>query len=334
MQRFVKMAAALFLTGFLSAGTLEIEVTKLADLQRIQNLLHVPDSLAHVIDASDDRPLDTVPEYILVQDVHRQPQVQAKIASLIEYGYGQWGVRKVFLEGAFTALDLSVFHRVPNKTRMLLMDDLVKNGNLSGPELAAVHILEKEWSNPPVSPFQIFGMEDPELYRKNVQAYQAVIAHRDRALQQLTTIRRLEGSMNLPDSNPMNEQLDRTEALLHLRLTPIDYAAYLKEKAAVPSTPIIDPAIHAAEEFYRLAQLRSQMFLKQVSCRVPASDAPRILVMGGFHTAYMADCLRHEGHSFIVLAPMVGPMEEDPLYEKRLKETAEILAQAIRPAAR
>jgi hypothetical protein len=56
--------------------------------------------------------------------------------------------------------------------------------------------------------------------------------------------------------------------------------------------------------------------------------------MGGIHTAYVAQLLRAQGRSFMVLSPMIGQIEEDPLYEKRLQETANILAQAIRPPSR
>ena len=98
-------------------------------------------------------------------------------------------------------------------------------------------------------------------------------------LQELVSIRRLQDSMHLPEPNLLDEQLSRVEALLHLKLTPAEYATYLQSKAAAPSTPILDPAVRAAEEYYRLAQLRSQVFLEQACKKVPASSAPRILVV-------------------------------------------------------
>ena len=149
-----------FLIGILSAGAFEIEGAAAQDFQQVQSLLNIPAALARVTDASWPDP-ESFPDYFLIQDVHRHPQVQNQIAALVEQGYEQWGVKKVFLEGAFTVLDLSVFHRVPKKTQSLLLDRLIAEGSLSGPELAAVHIMEWEWRNPPVSPFQIFGLEDP-----------------------------------------------------------------------------------------------------------------------------------------------------------------------------
>ena len=322
--------------GFLGFGLLAVHPLLTegggANLDSIQQFLAVPSALARVTDANWPS-TQKLPDLFLIQDVHRHPQVQSLVASLVVHGYNSWGVKKVFLEGAFTPLDMTLFHRIPNKTRVLLMQRLINDGNLSGPELAAIEIMEREWRDPPVSPFQLFGMEDPKLYRRNVQAYQTVLSLRDRALQDLVSIRRLQDSMQNPEQNPLNKQLDRVDAMLHLKLTSTDYEAYLKAKDAVPSTPALTPAIQAAEEFYRVVQERSRFFLKEVARRVPASNAPRIIVVGGFHTSAMARLLRQEGRSFVVLTPAVYFTEADPLYEKRMKETSRILAQAL-PAAR
>jgi len=318
--------------GILGTQPILTEGGEGSNLASIQEILAVPDTVARVTDANWPS-MQTPPDFFLIQDVHRHPHVQSLVASLVVHGYDYWGVKKVFLEGAFTPLDMSVFHRVPNKTRSLLMQRLVNDGSLSGPELAAIEIMEKEWRDPPVSPFQLFGMEDPKLYRQNVQAYQSVLALRDRALLDLISVRRLQNSMHLPEPNLLNKQLDRVEAMLHLKLTPSEYEDYLQAKDAVPSTSALTPAIQAAEEFYRVVQLRSQFFLREVARKVPASTAPRILVVGGFHTAAMASFLRQEGRSFVVLTPLVDSTETDPLYEKRMKETSDILAQALIPAA-
>lgn len=317
--------------GFLSVRPYLTEGVEPTGLQGIQVSLGVSDTLARVTDAYWPT-TQILPDFILIQDVHRHPHVQAQIASLIVHGYDAWGVKKVFEEGAFTPLDLSVFHRVPNRTRSFLMERLVKDGDLSGAEIAAVLLMEREWRDPPVSPFQLFGMEEPKLYRQNVHAYQAVLASRERALADLISIRRTEASMHLPEPNLLDEQLDRVEALLQLKLTPSEYDAYRQAKESVPSTRAIDPAVRAAEEFYRLANLRSQVFLRQAAKRVPANTAPRILVVGGFHTAAMARLLRQEGRPFVVLSPIVSAGASDPVYENHMKETADVLTEALVPA--
>jgi hypothetical protein len=290
----------------------------------------VPPRLAHITDTYFPESMGPVssslPEFILIQDVHRHPEVQARIASLIVYGYERWGVRKVFLEGAFMPVDLSVFHRVPDKTREVLLQRLLKEGNLSGPELAAVQVMEKEWRNPPVSPFQLVGMEDLRLYRKSLAAYREVQKYRPQALQELSSVRRLQASMQLPDSHILAQQLDRTEALLRLKLRPSEYDAFVMAKEAVPSAPQLDRAIRAALNFYRLAHERSLTFIAEAIRKAPAAPGPRLLVAGGFHTSVMAARLRQSGRSYIVLTPRITQAGDEPLYEKRLMETASELA--------
>jgi hypothetical protein len=325
--RFWPAWGVLFI-GFLSANALSSADFEPVQLQQIQQILKVPDSLALVTDAYWPDP-QKPPDYFLVQDVHREPSVQSQIATLIEKGYKQWGVKKIFMEGAYTGVDLSVFHRVPTKTQSYLLEQLVKDGHLSGAELAAIHIMEREWGDPPVSPFQLFGLENPKLYQENVMAFQSVVAQRDRALEALVPIRRLQETIHLPQPNAMMEQLDRTEALLRLKLTSTEYKAYLKGKAMVPSTPILDPAIRAAETFYQLAEERSQVFLDNAAKKVPASAAPRLLVVGGFHTAYMTAHLRDAGRTFVVLSPAVSASAEDDPYEKNLMETANAMTEAL-----
>ncbi len=163
-------------------------------------------------------------------------------------------------------------------------------------------------------------------------AYRSVLARRDRALEAIVTIRRLHASLNLPDGNPMSAQLNRVESLVRLKLTPVEYAAYQKTKSQTPSSPGLAPALKAAEEFYRLVQMRSRVFLTEASRKVPASAAPRILVVGGFHTAAMADLLRRANWSYVVLSPIVSSVGNDePIYENRLRKTANVIAQAITP---
>lgn len=316
---FFVFLSFVFPSAIQSSDPLELTVS--------QDRLAIPQSLAKVIDAYWPSP-ESLPQYILIQDAHRFPLVQSRIASIIVQGYERWGVTKVFVEGAFTSLDFSIFHRVPKMTQAYLMERLVKEGDLSGPELAAVLIMEKEWRNPPVSPFQIFGMDDPKLYRDNILAYQAVLSQRERALEEVVSIRRLQVSMRLSEQSPLSQQLSRVESLIRLKITPSEYEAYLSRKANTPSSPTLNPAIRSAEEFYRLVQMRSRFFLKEASHKVPASTSPRVLVVGGFHTTAMASLLRRANISFVVLSPLVTPDGGEPIYERRMQKTANVLADA------
>ncbi|HVO32665.1 MAG TPA: hypothetical protein VMU17_02040, partial [Elusimicrobiota bacterium] len=222
---------------------------------------------------------------------------------------------------------------IPESTRVTLLHRLVQQGNLSGPELAAVLLSESEIKDDSsAATFQLIGMEEPKLYRENLGAYERVLANRDQALRALGDVRRLQDSIRIPEPNLLASQLERTENLLRLKLTPNDYAEYLKGKVAVPSSPALDPTIDAAEDFYRLVNARSTIFLAEALNKVPAATGPRVIVVGGFHTALMAEKLKALGRSYVVLTPAITQSGVEELYEKRMMESVCAL-QVVKPFA-
>ena len=293
-------------------------------LSQTQTALGLSRNVGQISDAEGDFSR-SLPRFILIQDVHNHPEAQEHIASVIMHGYKFWGVKKVFLEGAFSSVDLSVFHRVPDLMRLALMKRLVQSGDLSGPELAAVILSEAEWRNPPVNPFQLIGLESPRLYEQNLEVYQQVQIHRDEALRALEEIRRLQIGLQLLPSNPLPQQLVRTEDLIRLKMTPDEYAAYRSARFAIPSAPELDLARRLAERFYSLVQERSHAFIVQAEAKVPAGAGPRILVVGGFHTARMARELKAQGYSYVVITPRITRTGYESLYERRMLESISAL---------
>lgn len=324
----------LFLLAFLLPGLVEVCAADISlqtseqpsdeVLGDIQNFLNVSSSLALVTDACVYPPR-SVPSIILIQDVHKHPEVQSHIASLIVSGYERWGASKVFLEGAVSRVDMTVFHRLPDITRTAMLGRLVLSGDLSGPETAAVMIMEKEWRNPPVSPFELVGMEQGKLYRENLQAFKNVVTQRDAALYELNRIRHLQESLPIPPSTRMTQQLDRTEALIRLKLSPAEFSEYQEQRSATPSSPVLDPVLRSAERFYQLADVRSRVFIDEISRKYPASVGPKIVVVGGYHTAMMTAQLRRMSKSFVVLTPRLTQRGNDPLYERRMIESLSAL---------
>ena len=284
----------------------------------------VPGELATVTSAYLPDP-KALPEFILIQDVHRHSEVQGKIANLILYGYDHWGARRIYMEGAFTKVDLTVFHRLPETTRQALLQGLIIDGNLSGPELAAVLVSEREWRNPSVWPLQVVGMEDAFLYAQNLRVFRDLMAINNAALREVRSLRRLNDSLNLPEPNILGSQLARSESLLQLRLTPDEYALYLSGRNALPDAPLLRPALNLAEKFYALVDQRSAAFIAESTRKLPAGTGPRILIVGGFHTAFMAEQLQEKGHSYIVLSPTITQAGNHKTYEKNLLNSIDTL---------
>jgi hypothetical protein len=291
---------------------------------QLQDYLGLPNTIGYVSDSNLLLP-NQLPEFILIQDVHKHPEVQANVAAMLIKGYRQWGVRKVFLEGAFAAVDVDPFQAIPDGIRNLLLGRLINEGNLSGAELAAVLLSESDKSGPYVSPFQLIGMEDADLYRRNLQVYQQVQERRARALEELASIEMLQHRLGIPSRHPLAQQLQRTRLLIQLKLTPEEYSDFIRNKAATPHSAQLDEAVSAALHFYHLVQARSWTFVTQMNRKLPAWKGPRLCVVGGFHTAFMTEALRKAGKSYVVLTPRITQSGLDALYEQQMSEIASAL---------
>jgi len=280
------------------------------DLDTIQQALDIPTSIAKV---SDGQTLSTtkIPEIILVQDVHRHPEVQGHIAALILQGSRHWGLKSIYLEGA----SANTLVARPVEHDMTSLRDALNDGRLSGAEMAMA--LE------PDSPLEVHGLEDPDLYRANVAAYEQVDALKDAALQELETARLLESGLDLDEVSPINDQWTLLQRMLQLHLKPAEYSAYLDHKYVGLEGSALTDAIRAAESFYTFADERSRVFLKNLAAA--SGEGPKLLVVGGYHTAMMAEELRKQGISFAVLTPGVTQTGYDGLYARGMQNTISAL---------
>src|ERR1019366_677870 len=103
-------------------------------------------------------------------------------------------------------------------------------------------------------------LEDPEVYRANVSAYESVADARPEALRQIDMAQLFENTFDAA-SAPSWEQIRR---LVQLRLKPAEYADYARHpyRPAVSDSSLAG-AIASAESFYELANRRSLIFLRK-----------------------------------------------------------------------
>jgi len=259
-----------------------------AEFQAAQQALGVPPSIAKITDASMAA-RERLPEFILVQDIHRHAEVQGNIAALLAHGVRHWGLQDIYLEGA------SANALIPQTAGFLRSD----------------------------MPVQYHGLEDPNVYRDNVSAYEQVEHLRDAALQELETARLVENSFDMETEAQAAERWTLLRRLLQLRLKPGEYADYLRTKRALNGNTPLSAAVQAAEEFYELANERSHIFLENLP--TAKTGRPQVIVVGGFHTAAMAEELKRQGRSYVVLAPRVTQSGYDDLYARSMRDTISAL---------
>jgi hypothetical protein len=179
--------------------------------------------------------------------------------------------------------------------------------------------LEGAWTHGQTADYEFSGLEDQDTYRANVAAYEAVEKDREEALQEIETAQLVENTFDASSTSPW-AQIKR---LILLRLKPAEYADYIQHPFRPAGHSALARAVQSAERFYELADRRSDIFLTKV--KEHHGSGPQVLVVGGFHTVSMAETLRREGISFVVLAPKITQGGYDDLYSRSMHQTISAL---------
>ncbi|MFH1797895.1 MAG: hypothetical protein ABH844_00900 [Candidatus Omnitrophota bacterium] len=108
---------------------------------------------------------------IHLQDAHCNYFAQHKIAGILEYLNEEYGVNMINLEGGFEGYDLSAFTAITGREiRREVADYFVKKGEINGAEFYAINNPER---------VTLWGIEDKELYLKNLQVYRDSLEYKD-----------------------------------------------------------------------------------------------------------------------------------------------------------
>ncbi len=142
--------------------------------------LNFPPTLGEVISFHKGTQDYTV---VHIVDAHCDYSVQHSIADIIGYCNDNYGIDTVALEGGSGDYDVSVFTGIKNrKVRESTADYFVKQGEVNGAEFYAIN-------NP--AKVSLYGIEDPGLYVKNLNAYRDSLKYQgdiNNILSALTTV--------------------------------------------------------------------------------------------------------------------------------------------------
>src|SRR5262249_34431962 len=133
--------------------------------------------------------------------------------------------------------------------------DVYQQGHVIWRWMTSFFVKSKEPAPVSISPIHLWGVDDPELYRKNWHAAKQV----DRMSHQaLDYIHHTKGMLMQGAAPALEKHLGLIVKLLMLRLQPDEYRTYLKGRSMNPhGTPVYEQTVQAAEEYYRAADLRS-----------------------------------------------------------------------------
>jgi hypothetical protein len=91
---------------------------------------------------------------------------------------------------------------------------------------------------------------------------------------------------------------------------------------------LLDQVMVVAAEFYRFAEARSRILVKNTLSKIKQSDASAIaLVAGGYHTDGIVEALKKKGYSYLVVSPRIDNLDLTVPYMERMmnvKSTAEL----------
>jgi hypothetical protein len=277
---------------------------------------------------------------VMIQDLHANVGVQKNIASIL---YRLLRLNKgpsllVCVEGASGEGDVSLLRSLPRFIRQGFEALLLHKAYLTGAELAATEAAAqweqqenvlwdriKSWFRPsrqvgPVSlsPILLWGVDDPDLYRKNWRAAKYVDREHSFALEEVKGTRAVvsEGA-----SGPLKKQLDLVVKLLLLRLQPKEYQEYRKYRALNPrGSRAYEQVLAAAETYYEAAEARSKAMVNNLVAKMGSTPGYTALVSGGFHTQEMAEQLKARKMPYVVITPRVTVLDQDEAYRARLRE--------------
>ncbi len=115
-----------------------------------------------------------------IQDAHCNYAAQKSISQLLNYLTAEYGIYAVNCEGGAQDYDLSIFTSIPEKDiREKTSDYFVKEGVVSAAEYFAVNNPQK---------VKLWGVEDADLYIKNLKVYRESLTHKDEVDRYLKSI--------------------------------------------------------------------------------------------------------------------------------------------------
>ncbi|MEI8345530.1 MAG: hypothetical protein WCG06_05605, partial [Candidatus Omnitrophota bacterium] len=125
---------------------------------------------------------------INIQDAHSKLGAQESITRIIDNLVGNFNLRQVYIEGSAGTIDTSLVSTFPiQEVRQKTAAHLMGEGKISAAEFCSMISDKKD--------LKIYGVEDPELYREDLQAFKQLAERKQVIRVQLKGLKRLIGEL-------------------------------------------------------------------------------------------------------------------------------------------
>gem|GEM_PF-6712184 len=156
---------------------------------------------------------------IHIQDAHCNYAAQKSIEAIIKHLANTYDIKLVALEGGKGNYDLSIFTKIKDPIiRRKVSDYFVKEGRINGSEFFAINNPDK---------VKLFGIEDEELYKENLDAYRNSLLNKEEAGKYLNTLSTAIANLKIKIYSPELKALDEKVRAYHDN--KIDFKKYIKD---------------------------------------------------------------------------------------------------------
>ena len=164
-----------------------------------------------------DRPL-----LIHIQVAHRQVESEKDIENILKNISKEYGIKLLLLEGAASRLHPELFRFFPQDKdlNLKITNALVEKGELTGAESFLIHSPDQ---------FEGWGIEDLEAYRKNREAFKAVIQNQKSSEQILHSM--WSGILKSIQGPELEKFIQNAEAYQEKNISLSEWLDFLKKEA-------------------------------------------------------------------------------------------------------
>ena len=160
---------------------------------------------------------------IYIQDAHSNYEAQTNIMNILDLLVEDYGLSVAGIEGAGGVIETDLFASFPeDEIRGQVADLFMREGHLSGPETLVIN-KGMEY------PLKLFGIENLELYNKNLKAFQDSLPFKNEALGYFRRLSMALAQLKSCLYTQKIKDIDTRRLSYDLRLTPLnEYVNFLK----------------------------------------------------------------------------------------------------------
>jgi len=114
-----------------------------------------------------------------IQDLHCDYSVQKNIYSIIKELDKNYKISKIYVEGGYGTIDLSLLDKINPKFKDTLIENLLKEAKITASEYYALRTNNEE---------KLHGVENKDIYLKNIERLKNIVSNKEKNLKYLANI--------------------------------------------------------------------------------------------------------------------------------------------------